>query len=252
VQKTDKILKMVWLINGFLILLSLCWLIPEKIYWEIKKWSWKEPPREGLLLKKTPAKEYQVLTVKRPIVIEGNPYLLIPVGQKTVREREVAALHAEARPPKGFGQVIGLFNNVIFYRPEDAQTHLLSQTKWIIIGIIYPKTLEEGRFLVYYIAENDDNQDGWLDHQDYLNLYVSDVQGGGLRRLNPPRTRALARWHFIRGEFYVLLQEDVNRDGRFTSVDPQRLVRINPQTGEFRVVTSEELMKRIAAIAFGE
>lgn len=82
--------------------------------------------------------------------------------------------------------------NLIFLTADDAGRVLLDKPAYIT-WFAYPRTATDSleRWMTYRIAFEDTNGDRRLDYDDDVDLYVSDLDGGNLRRVLPAGMRLL-------------------------------------------------------------
>lgn len=194
-MEMNKFLKIVWSVNGVLILVLLLiggivMLVtifdqfdfapePEVIVGE----KLEEAKAKGLIL--------QRLTFERPEPILYTDHSLLPVSVRTyenaMRRSKIGMFDSGSSYTEEYTNVV----NVVFLnRQMEAQSILLDK-KAFIESFRYPSredhisdatdTLQ--RNISYLIAFEDSNKDGAIDGGDNFDLYLSDLNGTNLRKI---------------------------------------------------------------------
>lgn len=67
---------------------------------------------------------------------------------------------------------------------------MLFERQLVISMFAYPQEAD-ANYIYYLVVEEDTNQDGRLDASDVRHLYISDLNGLNLRRLDFPKGRVI-------------------------------------------------------------
>lgn len=242
---SDRLLKRVWLVNGFIVL-ALGMLSLGMVLFSFF-WSTIRPPPEPSVRVETgtPAAGSVPRAIRygAPGAVRGTATQLVTVH------------HGEADQPRGerYGDVdtwssepMGFYRgaegplvNVIFLTPGAPQGRLLLDRPAFIGALQYPPARgRDGRiaspaggieadslqtWISYEIADRDTNRDGKLSAEDRAGLFVSALDGSGLRRVLP--------------ETYWVVSHAPTRDGRGLLV-----MALEPPKG--KEVKQEEMRQR--------
>ena len=154
-----------------------------------------------------------------PILIQQSDYVMFPFalhgaeqGQSQVLQlgssnagsgsQGVAAVSDQSNAGFALARSVGdyyasniLWNNVLFCDRKSAECHLLLDRKAVICKIYLPdpsqpkKPGNAPKYLLFAIADEDTNGDGYINCDDAVVLYLSDLSGKSLTRLTPVDTQ---------------------------------------------------------------
>ncbi len=144
--------------------------------------------------------------------------------------------------------------NVLFLPVDGGTGRLLLNRPGYIRGIEFSQArprypaerIDSVPWITYEIAFKDTDRSGRLDEDDAAELYISDLDGGNLRRVLPPGLRVRST-HLLPGLQLLVTALDA-RGGERRAEDqlPQRAVRFNPRTGG---LTADLVLDSLAATA---
>ncbi|MCF4970592.1 hypothetical protein [Nostoc sp. CMAA1605] len=162
------------------------------------------------------------------IIKEQSDYVMIPVNVKETDRDQGSILDSSRSYKENYSPLY----NLIFYRKQDGETHLLLDKKAIINTYEWIETKSAGkpptRVWLYRIIDQDTNKDKKLDAQDAVIGYISDVSGKNLQQVTPPNTKVL-NWVVLPSQNAVFIRiiKDSNGDNKFTSADKTNFVRVS-------------------------
>ncbi len=122
--------------------------------------------------------------------------------------------------------------NLIFYRKQDGEAHLLLNKKAIITSfdLLEVKTANKPitRVWLYRIIDQDTNTDKKLNSADATIGYLSDLSGKNLQQITPNNTRII-NWVVVPSQNAIFLKiiKDSDNDKKFTEEDNTNFVRVN-------------------------
>ncbi|HIK08627.1 MAG TPA: hypothetical protein IGS40_28835 [Trichormus sp. M33_DOE_039] len=162
------------------------------------------------------------------IIKEQSDYLMIPVNVKEIYKNEDSILDVS----RSYNKNNNLLYNLIFYRKQDGETHLLLDKKAIINNFDLIETKPSGkpptRVWLYQITDQDTNKDKKLDSQDAVIGYISDLSGKNLQQVTPNNTKIIS-WVVLPSQNAVFIKvfKESNGDNKFTSADETNFVRVS-------------------------
>lgn len=185
-SRVERLLRWVWLINGVLLLgLLAVGLLFVSGQWILDMTAGDEPVS-------APARRDEAATppapvrydAPRPIRGTGTRIVLMHRGPGSRSGSALASGSYDAR--SGAGAIA----NVGFLSADGARLLLdrpayISSVRWPGGGAAGDSADARLRWVVYEMAAEDGNGDGRVDHRDARTLYLSDLNGGGLRRVLP-------------------------------------------------------------------
>lgn len=125
--------------------------------------------------------------------------------------------------------------NVLFHNTHIGETHLLSEQK-MLIGQIHPPSEVElsdetdsiRRHIFYRIRVDDVDKDGILSEKDPEYLFLSGLDGKGLRQVSPSGLHVRS-WGMIKSTHTVIMivAKDSNKDGVYTQEDEELIYRMD-------------------------
>ncbi|MBT1700162.1 hypothetical protein KK083_24955 [Fulvivirgaceae bacterium PWU4] len=198
----NKFLKVVWSVNGILILLLLLGSGVALLASYISSFSYVSPPEVivGEALEEAKAKGLilQGLTYEQPRSIMYTDHFLLPVSIRTYENPRQSSSKLDLSLGSGSyysstQEYSNVINVVFLNRQMEPQTILLDK-KGFIDSFQYPgnedalpyqsqakDTLQ--RHITYLIAFEDSNKDGAIDGADNRDLYLSDLNGANLKKI---------------------------------------------------------------------
>ncbi|MBD2347231.1 hypothetical protein [Anabaena subtropica] len=181
------------------------------------------------------------------IIKEQSDYLMIPVNAtEPNQEKEVNFDYS-----RSYKRDNPLIYNLIFYRKQDGESHLLLNKKAIInsFDLIETKTTDKPptRVWLYKIIDQDTNKDKNFNHEDALIGYMSDLSGKNLQQVTPNNTRII-NWVVVPNQNAVFIKiiKDSDNDNKFTQADKTNFARINlEQPSMGTEIISDQIEKQI-------
>ncbi|QLE57336.1 hypothetical protein [Nostoc sp. TCL26-01] len=185
------------------------------------------------------------------VIKEQSDYLMIPVNA-TVSDQEQDTLSKISRSYEGdYDKRNYPLSNIIFYRKQDGETHLLLNKKAIIttFELIEPKTAAKTptRVWLYQIVDQDTNKDQKFTSEDAVIGYMSDLSGKNLQQVTPNNTKIL-NWVVVpsQNSIFIKIIKDSNNDNKFTQADKTNFVRVNLEQPNLGTeIISEQIEKQI-------
>ena len=139
--------------------------------------------------------------------------------------------------------------NLLFLPATGAGRVLLDKPAYVS-WFDYPSTKDDSlqRWITYRIALDDTNNDGRLDSDDRVDLFVSDLDGSNLRRVLPPGMRLLDHQAVGDGRHLVVTALQVPADFRGSDDElPQRAFLYDVLTGSTTPYAAVDSLVRNAA-----
>ncbi|WP_427160302.1 hypothetical protein ACQFX9_00965 [Aliinostoc sp. HNIBRCY26] len=181
------------------------------------------------------------------IIKEQSDYVMIPVNVEESNRDQGSILDSS----RYYKENSSLLYNLIFYRKQDGETHLLLDKKAIINTYEWIETKSAGkpptRVWLYRIIDQDTNKDKKLDSQDAVIGYISDVSGKNLQQVTPQNTKVL-NWVVLPSQNAVFIRiiKDSNGDNKFTSADKTNFVRVSLEQPKMGTeIISESIEQKI-------
>jgi len=256
-EKINKFLKYLWLINGFIFLIWAWFSIYPHFYNMFK--TKKELTRPGLIVgekleqAKKESIELQGISLEKPFFEQVNDYLIIPVTQKFYKH-PLKPQAMRTIPPTdwhpAYSTKRSMYNNLIFFNKYDKNLHLLFEKKVLITSVAIPRE-DIGNLIYYTVIENDTNNDGMLYYGDVRHFYTSDLSGRNLKKFEMPD--GLLRYvhpEHETGDLIIFLTVDSNKDGEYTEHDQDIVLRLKIQNGKYEEIVDLEFIEKIRKIAF--
>lgn len=158
-----------------------------------------------------------------PIILDSTNQALIPISTEFLKTRKRYSKDGY------YSDEYPRYWNVLFYNLETGENRLLTESKYRI-SVIYAnanprsdyhkrsKILQEKVF--YEISDIDFNKDNKLDGDDPEFLFVSEINGDGLKRISPIN-EDLQYFEIIPKSEKLLIRtlRDVNQDSLFNKKD---------------------------------
>ncbi|AUS99419.1 hypothetical protein CLI64_02860 [Nostoc sp. CENA543] len=181
------------------------------------------------------------------IIKEQSDYVMIPVNVQESNREKASILDSSRSYKENYSPLY----NLIFYRKQDGETHLLLDKKAIINTYEWIETKSAGkpptRVWLYRIIDQDTNKDKKLDSQDAVIGYISDVSGKNLQQVTPQNTKVL-NWVVLPSQNAVFIRiiKDSNGDNKFTSADKTNFVRVSLEQPKMGTeIISESIEQKI-------
>jgi hypothetical protein len=190
---------------------------------------------------KEPEISYGDFTIK-----EQSDYLMIPVN--ATKGYEKGSILDSGSSYKRDNITL---HNLIFYRKQDGETHLLLDKQAIINSFhfidIKAAAKPPTRVWLYQIIDQDTNKDKQLNQQDAEIGYISDLSGKNLQQVTPNNTKII-NWVVVPSQnaLFIKIIKDSNNDNKFTAIDKTNFVRVNldqPSIG--KEIISDQIEQKI-------
>ncbi|MCW5316934.1 hypothetical protein GTQ43_24890 [Nostoc sp. KVJ3] len=161
------------------------------------------------------------------IIKEQSDYLMIPVvvpEQKEDKKIDLSLSRSYERNNQ--------LSNIIFYRKQDGEAHILLNKKAIITSFDFleVKAAEKPptRVWLYKIIDQDTNVDTKLNGEDATVGYLSDLSGKNLQQITPNNTQII-NWVVVPSQNTIFLKiiKDSDNDKKFTGKDKTNFIRVN-------------------------
>lgn len=190
-------------------------------------------------------KNQQILVYGDYMDLDSTDYLLIPLGMKTVENKEDRGLRSKSSEEYSDSYTggyrsykynfytldFGNCNNIIFYNKKNDETHLLLQKPAIISQFYFPYynkeyTGEKYYFILLGIREDDTNMDGYINNDDAETVYLTDLSGKDMFRITPDNTQ-LVDWFIDVTTKNILMKVrfDTNKDKKFNYYDEIEILK---------------------------
>ena len=189
----DRLLKRVWLVNGFLVLALLVLGGGAILVALVSEWRGESRAAVAAPAAGTAARDAQPRAVRfdAPLRVRGTETRIVLVrngaGYQTTPMAPVGGFAAsKSYASREDGPLV----NVIFLPPGNAPGRLLFDRRAFIKEVSYPGE-SYGRadslqtWISYEVALDDTDGNGQLDDEDLTALFVSDLDGKNLRRVLP-------------------------------------------------------------------
>ncbi len=253
-NKLDKILKYLWLINGIIFLIWSYFSIYPHMYrlFKPKPASKRSGVIVGEKLSKAREKgfELQAIKLESPKRIERNNYLIIPVSQKDYPNPQPSTqqIRSQAQWRSTYYNQAGLFNNLIFMKEDGSDKHLLFKNKVAILSFSIPRK-DIGDIIYYRIVEKDTNGDDRLDYSDEYSFYTSDLEGKHLEKFEIPSGK-LRYIYPVQdtGDLIIFLTKDTDKDGQYSEYDNDFVYKLNLQSKNIEEIVGSKLIYNIREI----
>jgi hypothetical protein len=188
------------------------------------------------------------ITYGELIIKEQSDYLMIPVNVIEKNQEKESVLDLSSR---SYEKDNGRLYNLVFYRKQDGETHLLLNKKAIINTYEFLESKTAGkppiRFWLYRIIDQDTNQDKKLNSDDAIIGYISDLSGKNFQQITPNKSQIL-NWVVLPSQntIFIKILKDSTNDNKFTSADQTNFVRVSLDKPSFgSEIISEQLEKQI-------
>ncbi|HEY9803783.1 MAG TPA: hypothetical protein V6D25_25800 [Leptolyngbyaceae cyanobacterium] len=183
------------------------------------------------------------------IIKEQSDYLMIPVNATDPNQKKGDSFSLDSsRIAKRDDKSV---YNLIFYRKQDGESHVLLNRKAIInsFDLLETKTTAKPptRVWLYQIIDQDTNKDKVFNQQDAVIGYMSDLSGKNLQQVTPNNTRMI-NWVVLPSQnaIFIKIIKDSNNDSKFTQADRTNFVRVSlekPSMG--KEIISEQIEQQV-------
>jgi hypothetical protein len=209
---------------GILVLLISCKKeteLPKVIY---------ENPSKTVVAPKADTSKIEIADL--PIQMQGTNFLLFPVGDLNVNERNSKGSYdaSSAMNKTSFkisnysdNEITGYLRNIKFQQIGQDSIKALTDKAVLIQSITYLKAIADKtkqQVLVYMLADMDTNKDNKLDTNDIQSLYLSDISGSRFTKISTDFQEVID-WNIIesKSRLYFRSIEDANKNGAFDKND---------------------------------
>jgi hypothetical protein len=172
-----------------------------------------------------------------PIQMEGTNYLLFPIGQLSVSDKNYDSssrggnqLNYKVSNYSEY-QITGYLRNVKMQQIGKDSIKTLTDKDIVIHSITYLKSIADKtkqQILVYVIEDMDTNKDLALDDNDIKCLYLSDISGSRFIKISVD-FQELIDWKVVESinRLYFRTIEDTDKNGEFDKKDKLHYHYIN-------------------------
>ena len=160
-----------------------------------------------------------LMVANLPVHIDSTNYLIHPVGQIEVREGGYYGSNNSSSGSAHVGdQFFGNFSNLRFQEINSEEFTDLTNETLRIHSVSFLREIFENtdkQLLLYRILDTDTNADGELNSQDREALYISKIDGSGLKKVSPTEQVVLeAQILDEMNRLYFRTFEDTDANGR--------------------------------------
>ena len=157
-----------------------------------------------------------------PIIIDSSDHVLIPISTKLLRNESSSSYYGYSDKHYSYD-----YWNVFFYNRKTHVTKLLTKKKLRISKIDaqeeeYEKGIQNKlkNKILYKVKDKDYNMDNFLNYKDPNFLFVSEIDGSGLKRISPPN-ETLQYYKVIPNTQQIIFStfRDINTDSIFDNKD---------------------------------
>jgi hypothetical protein len=181
-----------------------------------------------------------------PILMEGTNYLIHPVGNVRLVDREnkvygSSKTHQVSYAISNYNQneITGYFDNLHFQHIDSTSIKPLTTKKVQIQTATFLNTIAakiKKQIMVYTLVDADTNKDGSTDQNDIKSLYVSTMSGEKFTKLTEA-FQELIDWNIIEAQkrLYFRCIEDTNKNGAFDKNDRVHYHFVDLSANEWKV-----------------
>lgn len=181
-----------------------------------------------------------------PILMEGTHYLIHPVGNVRVEDRDNkvygnSKTHQVSYAISNYNQneITGYFDNLHFQHIDSTSIKPLTTNKVQIQTATFLNTIAakiKKQIMVYTLVDADTNKDGNTDQNDIKSLYVSTMSGEKFTKLTEA-FQELIDWNIIEAQkrLYFRCIEDTNKNGAFDKNDKLHYHFVDLSANEWKV-----------------
>lgn len=212
----------------------------------------KRRGQEGLRLvtkdttKTDDTRKQQILVYGDYMNLDSTNYILIPLGVKTVEDREERLLKNKSTEDyvsdeyntsyrsykyNFYSLTFSNCNNIIFYNKKTEETHLLLQKPAVISEFYFPYynkeyTAKKYWFLLLGIHDEDTNADGYINDEDAERVFITNLSGENMIQITPDNSQ-LIDWYIDAATNNILMKVriDANGDKKYTATDDIEILK---------------------------
>ncbi|MBW4612400.1 MAG: hypothetical protein KME21_03820 [Desmonostoc vinosum HA7617-LM4] len=168
------------------------------------------------------------ITYGELVIKEQSDHLMIPVYLTEQYQDQENNLNLSSRSY----EKNKLLYNMIFYRKQDGENHLLLNKKAIITSFDLLETKVSGktptRVWLYRIIDQDTNGDKKINNKDAILGYLSDLSGKNLQQITPNNSQII-NWVLVPGQnaIFIKIIKDSDNNKKFTEEDETNFIRVN-------------------------
>lgn len=254
----DRFFRGIWLANGALLLIMLLGGLGLGVYGLLSGlWGREERGVQAISTGAPPAEAVRPRAVRygEPQRLLNSRWMLVQVhygtdyAKSSGRSMTLASGAYERRYDVG-----GPLVNVMFLPPDSGPGRLLLDRPAYIRDLEFPaerpryanEQIDSVPWIAYAVAFEDTDHSGRLDHEDAVELYLSDLDGGNFRRVLPAGLRVSSTQVLPNQQLLVSALDARGADGELEDQLPQRAFRFNPETNE---LTSDAAIDSLATSA---
>lgn len=173
----------------------------------------------------------QVSIADLPIQMEGTDYLIHPVGDLRVYDRNSKSRYGSSSVNdlsftiSNFGEyeITGYLQNLKFQKVDSDSIRPLTDKPALFLTATYLKSVADNttnKVMVYTMIDTDTNNDGKIDISDIKALYLSDISGDKFTKVSED-FQELIDWNLVesKNRLYFRTVEDTNKNGQFDKYD---------------------------------
>jgi hypothetical protein len=194
----------------------------------------------------------QIKVADLPVYIEGVNYLIHPIGDYRIYDRNSKMSYGSGSGEGSFTisntseyEITGYLSDLKFQEIGSDSLKSLTDKPILIQRATYLKTKSENpknKVMVYVLSDSDTNKDGKLDSNDIQTLYISQVSGARFTKLST-ELQELLDWNFIeiQNRLYFRTIEDNNKNGEFDKTDKVHYQYVNLLNNDWKVESYEPI-----------
>ncbi|WP_092444330.1 hypothetical protein [Winogradskyella sediminis] len=181
-----------------------------------------------------------------PILIDSTDYLIHPIGYiRDYKSRFTSYSKGSGHASYSVSRynnysITGELSNIKFQHLNSEKLTALTDELMEITSIRFLENIrvQTGlQFLVYTIRDADTNKDAKLDFNDVETLYISTIEGKGLKKLTP-KLAQIVDWNVIpqQSRLYFKSISDTNKNGEFDKNDRVNYQYVNLKDEDLNVI----------------
>lgn len=173
----------------------------------------------------------QVAVADLPLQMEGTDYLIHPVGDLRVYDRNSKSRYGSSSVNDlsftisnyGEYEITGYLQNLKFQKIGSDSIRPLTDKPVIILTATYLKSIADKtnhQIMVYTMIDIDTNRDGKVETSDIKSLYLSEMGGDKFTKISQD-FQELIDWNLVESQnrLYFRTVEDTNKNGQFDKYD---------------------------------
>lgn len=191
-----------------------------------------------------------VLTGELPIYFDSTDYILFPIGPLEVSSHSKLDYGANGAISLTMGYLNGTtytgnLDNIMIQHLDSTGYRPLTDQPLKIRSFRFLESIRKSTglsTLVMTVSDRDTNRDGKLNEKDIESLYLSQLNGKGLKKLTPAFHELLdMRVLSINKKLYFRTLEDIDKNGRFNSKDKIHHFYVSLDNRQFNVIEYDPL-----------